>query len=74
MKEVWKDIEGYEGLYQISNFGKVFSFKSNKMLKPFNDKKGYLKIELRKENRRKIYFLHRLVAMCFIENKNKINR
>ena len=72
MKEVWKDIEGYEGLYQISNFGKVFSFKSNKILKPFNDKKGYLKIELRKENRRKIYFLHRLVAMCFIENKNNL--
>ena len=77
-KEVWKNIKGYEGLYQISNLGNVKSFKNKneKLLKPQADKNGYLRLGLRKENNRKFYSIHRLVAQHFIDNpsnKKQVN-
>ncbi|MGR5875610.1 NUMOD4 domain-containing protein [Bacillus pacificus] len=43
--EVWRDIEGYEGLYQVSNLGRVRSLKKNKMImKPFVNEEGYLRL------------------------------
>ena len=60
MKEIWKDINGYEGLYQISNFGRVkalnkkvwngrtYLYFSEKIRKPNVDKDGYLNITLNK--------------------------
>lgn len=70
MQEVWKDIKGYEGLYQISNFGRVKSFKKNKNGKiksTINDKGSYLSVGLcggeRKQYNPRI---HRLVAEHFI--------
>lgn len=78
MEEVWKDIEGYEGLYQVSNKGNVKSLKNNKgkykekLLKQSKESNGYLKVTLRKKYKKKTYLVHRLVAKAFIENPNKL--
>ena len=79
--EIWKDIEGYEGLYQVSNLGRVKSLnykctKEEKILKLMSDKDGYLYVNLYKEGKRKTYKVHRLVAKAFIpnpENKLEVN-
>lgn len=71
MQEVWKDIKGYEGLYQVSNFGNVqrqYKTKPNRKLKFSKDKNGYLRVGLCRDNFRKSFFVHRLVAIAFIEN------
>lgn len=60
-KEVWKDIPGYDGYYQISNWGNVKS--SRKILKA-GLRKGYLYIPLKHRK----FSIHRLVAMVFIDN------
>ena len=68
-KEIWKDIEGYEGIYQISNYGKIKSFhKDEKILKPRKVKDGYLMICLHKNGKGRNYQVHRLVAKHFIDN------
>ena len=59
--EIWKDIKGYEGLYQISNFGNVKRIQSNKYIKPHNEK-GYIRVALCKNNKVKHLYLHRLIA------------
>ena len=71
--EIWRDIEGYEGLYQVSNLGKVKSLnykctKKEKILKPFSNRDGYLRVKLCKEGKRRSYLVHRLVAQAFISN------
>ena len=80
-KEIWKDIKGYEKLYQVSNLGKVrrIKFINNrtqkdkiKMLKLIKDKKGYLKINLWKNNKSKMFLVHRIVAETFILNPNNL--
>lgn len=72
--EIWKDIKGYEGLYQVSNLGNIRSLykrsKGNIMNLPI--KKGYYQIGLRKNGIRKYYQVHRLVAQAFIENKENL--
>lgn len=77
MIEIWKDIEGYEGLYQISNLGNVKSLNYNhtgleKRLKPQKSNKGYLRIELCKNGKKKKFSIHELVADTFIENPNNL--
>lgn len=74
MKEVFKDIKDYEGIYQISNFGRIKSlhnYRKNNILKP-KIKKGYYQIGLRKNNKRKWYSVHRLVAQTFLPNENNL--
>ena len=68
--EVWRDIENYEGDYQVSNFGRIKSFKSDivKIRKPYLDKDGYLQIVLSKNGISKWVKIHRLVAQAFIPN------
>lgn len=66
--EHWKDIEGYEGLYQISNYGRVKSMYTNKILKCAFDKRGYTRITLVKHKALRYYRINRLVAQTFIPN------
>lgn len=71
--EIWKDIEGYEGLYQVSNMGRVKSFNINengKILKQGTTKKGYLYVILYKDKKTKPMRVHRLVAQAFIPNED----
>lgn len=80
-KEVWKDIEGYEGYYQVSNLGRVRSldrtvkqqegFTQNikgAMKKPYTRKDGYQSVFLYKNNKGNRQYVHRLVAKAFIPN------
>ena len=78
MEEIWRDIDGYEGLSQISNKGRVKSLKWGKerILKPLINSSGYLKVGLCKNGRVDQLQLHRLVAESFIanpENKPQVN-
>lgn len=69
--EEWRDIEGTDGKYQISNYGRVKSFaQRHRILKPYLNRSGYLECELRVNNKRKLYTIHRLVAKNFIPNPN----
>ena len=78
-EEIWKDIEGYEGLYQVSNMGRVKSFKWNKdgrIMKIKKDRHGYHEISLCINNIPKFWRTHRLVALTFLpntENKRTVN-
>lgn len=67
LKEEWKNIKGYEGLYQVSNFGNVRN-QSGRILKTNESEHGYLKLELNNNRRKKTIHIHRLVAAAFIEN------
>jgi len=77
-EEVWKDITGYEGLYQVSTIGRVKSFNGlwveEKILAPgANQPRGYLYVNLCKDGKRKNFYVHRLVAQTFISNsQNKL--
>ena len=76
MQEIWKDVKDYEGLYQVSNTGKVRSLKRHIILKPSHNHKGYLHIILYKNAKSKVGIIHRLVAEAFIpnlENKPQVN-
>ena len=70
--EVFKDIEGYEGLYQVSNYGNVLSVKRNKFLKPAEQCCGYYKIALSKKCIVKSFLVHILVAQAFLENPDNL--
>lgn len=74
MEEIWKDIKNYENLYQVSNLGNVRSLKYNhtnetKLLTPENNW-GYLRYQLKGKH----YRAHKLVAMTFIPNPNKLTQ
>lgn len=78
MTEIWRDIDGYEGIYQISNKGRVKSLHngSERILRPVIDKYGYMFVYLSNNSVRKYFRLHRLVALAFIpnpENKPQVN-
>ena len=70
MNEEWRDIKGYEGLYQVSNLGRVKSFKYNKVkiLSPSKNNHGYLSVVLCKDGICKNAKVHRLVANACIPN------
>jgi len=69
--ETWKDIEGLEN-YKISNNGKVYSKKRNKILKPNINRGGYYKVDLFKLSKCHRKRIHRLVAEAFIPNPNNL--
>lgn len=70
MKEVWKDICGYERAYQISNYGVVKRTNTDKKLTPIHNPNGYLYINLYKNGKNTKKYIHRLVAEAFLENPN----
>jgi hypothetical protein len=72
IEEIWKDIPGYEGIYQVSDLGRVKSFKLNreKILKLGVDRGGYLGLTLCNEGKiRKTKKVHQLVAMTFLNHE-----
>lgn len=74
--ELWKDVKGYEGLYAISDLGRVKSFVSHKILSPRDNGQGYGKVGLCKDMVTKNRYVHRLVAEAFIpnpHNKTEVN-
>jgi len=68
MQEEWKQINGFEDKYLISNKGEVKSLKNNIILKSFDNKRGYLQVTIQKESKRFARKIHRLVAIHFIPN------
>ena len=64
--EMWLDIEGYEGLYSISNMGRVYSHITNKILKGSPSYDGYLQVTLYKDGNIKRMYIHILVGNAFI--------
>jgi hypothetical protein len=81
MKEIWKDIKGFEGLYKVSNTGKVKSLTrkvkgksgsyrtiNEKLISLTDNGKGYLVLTLYKDEKRYFKKIHRLVAEAFIDN------
>lgn len=83
-KEQWRDIKGYEGIYQVSSLGRVRSLnrtvkrdgqgnfkKSGQKLRFNKNPKGYFKVQLRKEGKYQNFLVHRLVAIHFIDNPNE---
>lgn len=75
--EEFKDVVGYEGHYQISNLGAVKSLKRNseKLISPSIDKtKGYYRVCLYKNNKRKSFYIHQLVAIAFLGHKPNGNK
>ena len=77
--EIWKPVKDYEGLYEVSNLGRVNSLftRKGKIMKPKLEKDGYLRIGFWKEGKQKYYNVHRLVAESFCLEKegyqNQIN-
>lgn len=78
MSEIWKPVKGYEGLYEVSDFGNVRSLSrragkihiKGRVLKPFQNKNGYLCVCLSKAGTTKTVGIHRLVAAAFVSNPN----
>ena len=79
MEGIWKDIDGYNRMYQISNIGRVKSlerrdskgrFVKGRMLKLGKDSNGYPQAHLWKDGKQKCFLVHRLVAEAFIPNIN----
>ncbi|CAH6421490.1 HNH endonuclease [uncultured virus] len=71
--EIWKDIKNYENLYQISNFGEVRSIKSNIIMSKYIHE-NYYAVSLTKTQKSKYHYIHKLVAIHFIENDNIKNK
>ena len=65
--EIWKDINGFEGKYQVSTWGRIRNAKG-KVLKPYKNHKGYLKVALCKDGENYKRRVNRLVAESFIPN------
>lgn len=87
MEEIWKDVVGYEGRYQVSNLGRVKSLRMwssvqrrycqrERILKQYQNTTGYFQINLKTNGTRRLGLVHRLVAQAFIpnlENKREVN-
>lgn len=85
LNEEFRDIPGYGGLYQVSNYGRVKSleritylkqnqlrYEKEKIVKLHRNDKGYVYVSISKNNQRKTYRLHRLIAKIFIPNPNNL--
>jgi len=76
--EVWQDIQGYSGIYQVSTLGRIRSLKKGKikLLKPYINNMGYAVLSLYANHKQKTYHVHELVAETFlvkVDGKNYID-
>ena len=70
--EIWQNISGFGGKYQVSTWGRIRNAETGKIVKPYKNAKGYLKASLydgRKSVKKRV---NRLVAMAFIDNPNNL--
>ena len=81
MNEEWRPVVGYEGLYEVSSYGRVRSldkydsmnrFLRGRILRLFTDGLGYLRAQLYSNSKRKSFLVHRLVAQAFIPNPDNL--
>lgn len=77
MEEIWKPVRGYEGRYEVSNFGRVMSLnyrmtKQSKLMSPSINSDGYACVNLTKDGVGNSHKVHRLVASAFIANPNNL--
>lgn len=75
IEEIWKDIVGYEGIYKVSNLGRVKSYSRyphGKLLSGVKSKNGYYKVILCKNKQKITISIHRLVATTFLPNPNNL--
>ena len=82
MREIWKQIKGFTGLYSVSNLGNIRHDKTEgktgtgnyareeHILKQRKNNKGYMLVDLYKENKRSQILVHRIVAIAFLDNPN----
>lgn len=76
--EVWKDVKDFEGLYQVSNYGRIKTlgncFKRKEKIRKLslNPRSGYMQVELHKNGKESKYYVHRLVADAFLENPDNL--
>lgn len=68
MTELWKEIPGFEGRYEVSTRGRIRNYKTKRVLSTKRLRDGYPSIRLTKDKNRKNYYVHRLVALAFIPN------
>lgn len=69
MNEEFRDVSGYEGLYQVSNLGNVKGIKTNKILRLKNNGNGYLHVGLSINSKVKTTYVHKLVAITFLDHQ-----
>ena len=67
-----RDVVGYENIYGVTSCGRVWSYKSQKFLKPRVNNNGYLFVDLYKDGKRKKYYIHKLVSQAFLPNPNNL--
>lgn len=72
--EIWKEIEGYYGRYQVSSWGRIRNAETGKILKPYKNAKGYLKVGLMIAGERipHKHRVNRLVATAFVDNPDNL--
>ncbi len=86
MIEIWKDVDGYRGAYQVSNLGRIKSTKrvivrscgkphpvKERFLKPAKDSRGYLRCAFMKDGKLITHKVHRLVAAAFVNGFSELN-
>ena len=73
-EEIWCPIKGYEGIYEVSDQGRVKSigYGKERTLKPGRNTQGYLQVKLCKNGEKKMYLVHRLVVQTFIPNPDNL--
>lgn len=76
IEEIWVDIPGYDGFYQVSNMGRVKTtanvYKRHERILKSREIGGYVYVTLSKQGKQKKCYIHRLVAEIFIQNPSKL--